>query len=69
MDRHFLMVIFPVILQLLSNLVGNFDHELPIEVELFGQGVGEILRRVIGIIDIPLKPVLQAYVVNLNVEL
>ena len=47
--------------------MGDLNHKLSIKVQLVGEGIGEIFRWVIRVIDIPLEPILEENIVHLYI--
>lgn len=63
-----LVDIASIVVQLFPDLMSNFDNKLTIKIKLLCQAHSKVLRRIINVIDIPLKPILQTDIINLNIK-
>ena len=58
-----------MLVDLLTDLVGNREHELCSETKISTEALGKVLRRVVGVVDVPLELVAQDNVADAHVQL
>lgn len=63
------VVVLPIVFELLADLMGYFDHKFSVQVEFLCQLKSKILGGVIRVVDVPLEPVLEADIVDLDIQL